>query len=312
MESLALRKAVSCLLIKESSEFQSGIGVLLLKHVKCKGLWMMPCGKVEENESPKQALVREFKEEINFNLDSDSSVLIMRRPSFYSRIDKDETFDEFVYLAMFDENQEIKNMEPDKAEDLKWVDILTVLTAENNGSFYSENTWFACQYAFNSCYAHITVNKTIEDFNLHNKNFKVKKLTDTARLPERAHSTDSGLDLFSDEVTFTIWPGDRKLTKTGIAIQLPYGFEGQVRPKSGLALKQGITVLNTPGTIDYEYTGEVGVILYNTNKEPVKIERGQKIAQLVITPVSYMGYSVVEELSKTDRGDGGFGSTGLK
>ena len=140
---------------------------------------------------------------------------------------------------------------------------------------------------------------------------KIKKLSEDAIIPKYAHSTDAGVDLYSVE-EFTLKPSEYALIKTGIAIALPKGFEAQVRPKSGLALKHGITVLNTPGTIDEEYRGEVGVILINHSDKEFKIEKGMKIAQLVFAKVEHVSFEQTDELDKTPRNDGGFGSTGLK
>lgn len=139
----------------------------------------------------------------------------------------------------------------------------------------------------------------------------VKKLHEDAILPEYAHLTDSGADLYSTE-ELTLKPMDRQLVNTGIALELPDGYEAQIRPKSGLAIKQGLTVLNTPGTIDMTYRGEIKVILINLSMKPVIIEKGQKIAQLVIAPVFHAIFQEVETISGTQRGSGGFGSTGLK
>lgn len=145
------------------------------------------------------------------------------------------------------------------------------------------------------------------------KVLKVKKLREDVVLPQRAHSTDSGLDLFAAE-DVVIWYGEQKLVPTGIAIELEPGYEAQVRSKSGLALKDGLFVLNSPGTVDHGYQGEVGVILYNTSRTKVaQIKKGQKIAQLVIQKVELPEVIEVDEIYNegTDRGDGGFGSTGL-
>jgi len=103
----------------------------------------------------------------------------------------------------------------------------------------------------------------------------------------------------------------RHAVATGLSAEIPKGFELQVRPKSGLALKSGLTVLNTPGTIDFGYRGEIKVILINLSSEPYQIEKGQKIAQLVVAPVANAEFQEVDELSDTARGEGGFGSTGL-
>lgn len=142
---------------------------------------------------------------------------------------------------------------------------------------------------------------------------KVKRLNGEAKLPERAHSTDSGLDLFSLD-RHVIWPGERKLVGTGIAIELEPGYEAQVRTKSGLALKQGLIVANSPGTVDHGYANEVGVILMNVGKEVIHIEKHQKIAQLVVQKVELPQVVEVDEIyvEGSDRGLGGFGSTGLK
>jgi deoxyuridine 5''-triphosphate nucleotidohydrolase (dut) len=107
-------------------------------------------------------------------------------------------------------------------------------------------------------------------------------------------------------------PGERKLIPTGIAIAMPVGLEAQVRPRSGLALKHGVTVLNTPGTIDADYRGEVGVILINLGQEPFTVQRGDRIAQLVFQYVPRVALVEVEELPPSERGAGGFGSTGVR
>ena len=137
----------------------------------------------------------------------------------------------------------------------------------------------------------------------------IKRLSPTAILPSYAHPGDAGLDLFAD-VTISLEPGETKLVGTGISIELPPGAEGQVRPRSGLALKHGMTVLNAPGTIDHGYRGEVGVILINHGSRRFDVVPGMKIAQLVVA--ACLAVEVVEagELSGTARGQGGFGSTG--
>lgn len=138
---------------------------------------------------------------------------------------------------------------------------------------------------------------------------RVKKLTDDALLPHYAHPGDAGMDLFANS-DHVIQPGDSTMVKTGIAIELPANAEAQVRPRSGLAYKKQITVLNTPGTIDEGYRGEIGVILINHGKHEFIVEKGAKIAQMVIKPVYQADVVEVEELSDTARGEGGFGSTG--
>jgi dUTP pyrophosphatase len=139
---------------------------------------------------------------------------------------------------------------------------------------------------------------------------RVQKINDNAILPEYASPGDSGLDLFSVEEK-VIPVGKSALVKTGIKIELPVGHEAQVRPRSGLALKNGITVLNTPGTIDEGYRGEIGVILMNHGDQPFSIRPGMKIAQMVICPVTTVNVASVSSLSETQRGEGGFGSTGV-
>ncbi|SJM57690.1 Deoxyuridine 5'-triphosphate nucleotidohydrolase [Agrococcus casei LMG 22410] len=127
--------------------------------------------------------------------------------------------------------------------------------------------------------------------------------------PEYAHPGDAGADLRASEA-ITLEPGDRALVATGIRIALPDGFVGLVHPRSGLAAKHGVTVLNTPGTIDAGYRGEVKVILANLGREPFSVEPGDRIAQLVVQRVERAEFIRVEQLPGSDRGEGGFGSTG--
>ncbi len=130
-------------------------------------------------------------------------------------------------------------------------------------------------------------------------------------LPAYATADSAGMDLLAAiDADITLAPGERKLIPTGIAIALPEGYEAQVRPRSGLALKQGITVLNTPGTIDADYRGEIGVILINLGQEPVTINRGFRVAQMIIAPYTRGNWQAVESLEDSARGSGGFGSTG--
>ena len=135
------------------------------------------------------------------------------------------------------------------------------------------------------------------------------KTRQDAILPRYAHKDDSGLDLFSVD-TLILGPGDFSLVHTGVKIELPPGTEAQIRPRSGLAYKNGITVLNSPGTIDEGYRGEIGVVLINHSREPFHVVAGMKIAQMVIMPVLRPEVQVSGELSETLRGQGGFGSTG--
>lgn len=138
---------------------------------------------------------------------------------------------------------------------------------------------------------------------------RVRKLRDDALVPHYAHPGDAGMDLFANEGV-TLEPGRSAMVRTGIAIALPAGTEGQVRPRSGLALKHAVTVLNAPGTIDEGYRGELGVVLINHGQAPFVVEKGMKIAQMVVQPVVRAEIVEVAELSDTARGVGGFGSTG--
>ena len=133
------------------------------------------------------------------------------------------------------------------------------------------------------------------------------------KLPEYATSMSAGFDLRANlEEPVTLKAGDRILIGTGLFIALEPGYEAQVRPRSGLALKKGITVLNAPGTIDADYRGEIGVILYNTSKEDFVIEPGERIAQMVIAKYEQITWEQVEVLDETERGSGGYGHTGVK
>ena len=132
-------------------------------------------------------------------------------------------------------------------------------------------------------------------------------------LPQYETLSSAGVDIRANiDQPMTLQPLERALIKTGLFLELPHGFEAQVRPRSGLALKKGITVLNSPGTIDADYRGEVGVILINLSNEPFVVEDGERIAQLVFAKYEQAEWIPVEILSETERGAGGFGSTGLK
>jgi dUTP pyrophosphatase len=139
---------------------------------------------------------------------------------------------------------------------------------------------------------------------------KVKKLHDAAIVPTYARPGDAGMDLYAIE-ELAIAAGETALVHTGISIELPPGTEAQIRPRSGLALKHSVTVLNTPGTIDAGYRGEIGVILINHGQHPFNVVRGMRIAQMVIKPVLYVEIEESEELTHSVRGKGGFGSTGM-
>ncbi|NDW04466.1 dUTP diphosphatase [Jiella pacifica] len=132
-----------------------------------------------------------------------------------------------------------------------------------------------------------------------------------AKLPSYASEGAAGADLSAALVApLTLEPGERALVPTGLAVELPDGFEMQIRPRSGLAARQGVTVLNSPGTIDSDYRGEVKVLLINLGAEPVMISHGDRIAQVVIAPVTRAAFTLAEALSGSVRGEGGFGSTG--
>ena len=138
---------------------------------------------------------------------------------------------------------------------------------------------------------------------------KIKKMNEDAIIPNFAHKGDAGMDLYSIEEVI-IPPTESRLIKTGISIALPKNTEAQVRPRSGLALKHSVTVLNTPGTIDEGYRGEIGIILINHGKEEFIVTKNMKIAQMVVKPVYDINILEVRELNDTHRGKGGFGSTG--
>jgi dUTP pyrophosphatase len=143
----------------------------------------------------------------------------------------------------------------------------------------------------------------------------VRRLPHAEGLPLPAYETAlaAGMDLraaVDEAAPLTLAPGARAAVPTGLAMALPAGFEAQVRPRSGLALKAGITCLNTPGTIDADYRGELKVILVNLGSEPFVIRRGERIAQMVIAPVVQASWTEVDSLDETARGEGGFGSTG--
>ena len=145
---------------------------------------------------------------------------------------------------------------------------------------------------------------------LGNLKVKIKKIKERAILPHYAHDGDAGVDLYSTE-DYVLKPGQRVLASIGIIIAVPQGYEAQIRPKSGLALNHGISVCNSPGTIDSGYRGEIGVIAINYSKEECKIGKGTKIAQLIFNKIEKAEFEEVKDLDDTKRGQGGFGSTGL-
>jgi dUTP pyrophosphatase len=146
---------------------------------------------------------------------------------------------------------------------------------------------------------------------VENYTLKIKKVCEEALMPNYAHEGDAGLDLYAAK-ELILEPGERGMVKTGIQIELPKNTEAQIRPRSGLALKNGITTLNSPGTIDEGYRGEIGVILINHSNETFKVEVGMKIAQMVIKPVFKVDIIEVSELSESERNERGFGSSGIR
>ena len=144
---------------------------------------------------------------------------------------------------------------------------------------------------------------------------ELKKLDNFKALDLPAYETNlaAGVDLRAAiSEPLVLAPGARSLIATGLAMALPAGYEAQIRPRSGLAYKHGISVVNSPGTIDADYRGEVKILLINHGQEPFTIERGDRIAQMVIAPVTQANFKIVETLSETERGSGGYGSTGVK
>lgn len=151
--------------------------------------------------------------------------------------------------------------------------------------------------------------------NLFSLTFPVQQLEHGKDLPLPNYATKeaAGMDLYAAVAENTvIAPGDWTLVPTGVAIALPQGYEAQIRPRSGLAFKHGITILNAPGTIDSDYRGEIKVMLMNVSKEPFTIERGMRIGQMVLATVIHAELTPRPELPKSERGEGGFGSTGSK
>ena len=141
----------------------------------------------------------------------------------------------------------------------------------------------------------------------------IKRLSKEASLPKYETSGSSGMDLAANiETDVNINPGKTAIIPTGLALSIPKGFEVQIRPRSGLAAKQKVTVLNTPGTIDADYRGEIKIILINLGQETFKVEKGLRIAQMVVCPVVQAQLEEVDDLNETERGEGGFGSTGTK
>ena len=139
----------------------------------------------------------------------------------------------------------------------------------------------------------------------------IKKLDKDLPTPVYKHSGDAGMDVYST-LDYTLQAGERKLVPTGLSFAVPYGFELQIRPRSGLAFKHGISIVNTPGTLDHQYRGELGVVLINHGKEAFELKRGERIAQIVFNKIEIVSLREVENLSGTQRGAGGFGSTGMK
>ena len=137
---------------------------------------------------------------------------------------------------------------------------------------------------------------------------KVKKISKDAVIPTKINKWDAGYDLYSIEEC-RIDPGERRLIRTGLEVELPYNTEAQIRPRSGLALHYGITVLNTPGTVDSPYRGEIGVILINFGQESYHVKKGERIAQMIVKYIEQIHFVECDMLSETDRGDTGFGAS---
>ena len=142
---------------------------------------------------------------------------------------------------------------------------------------------------------------------------QIKKLSTSVSIPKYETPGSSGMDISAHiENDIIIYPGEKALVSTGFSLSIPIGYEVQIRPRSGLAAKKNITILNTPGTIDADYRGEIKVILINLGKKKFIVENGDRIAQMVVCPVVQADLDEVKELSDTERGSGGFGSTGTK
>ncbi len=140
---------------------------------------------------------------------------------------------------------------------------------------------------------------------------RLRRAAEALPLPRYMTAGAAGMDLLADvDADVVLAPGERRLLPTGLAIAIPPGFEGQVRPRSGLAQRDGLTLLNAPGTVDSDYRGEVRVLLVNLGDAPVRVRRGDRIAQLVIAPVARVDWREVPSLPPSGRGEGGFGSTG--
>lgn len=141
---------------------------------------------------------------------------------------------------------------------------------------------------------------------------KIKKLHPNAIVPNYMTEHAAGMDLCTViETPIVLAPGERTLLPTGLAMEIPAGFEGQVRPRSGLALKKGVALVNSPGTIDADYRGEIGIIIINHGTEPVEFQPGDRVAQLIIAPVTQAELVVADELNDSTRSSGGFGHTGV-
>lgn len=138
---------------------------------------------------------------------------------------------------------------------------------------------------------------------------KIKKINPEAKLPSYAHDGDAGMDIYSCEDVLII-AGKTKIISTGLSFEIPYGFEMQIRPKSGLSLNFGLTILNSPGTLDAGYRGELKILVFNTSDKDYEVKKGQKIAQGIVSKIELVDIEEASELSDTSRGKNGFGSTG--
>ena len=195
-----------------------------------------------------------------------------------------------------------------------------VILAEIIVSFIFEKHYFTTKDTLTNAYLTalnfgfdvLSLEKEMENYQ-DTLEFRFSKSNDDAKDPKYAYTSDSGFDLYSVEDKW-IHQNDRALISTGLHLDIPEGYEVQVRSKSGLAINQGLFVLNSPGTVDEGYTGEIKVILFNSSKNAVTIKKGSKIAQAVLCPVvhgQFVQFNKVENIENKDRGDNGFGSTGI-
>jgi dUTP pyrophosphatase len=251
--------------------------------------------------------------------------LVTKNPKDKERLIKEES-SKSMYLTVYNMNTASGKKDGLKLQSYygaKKDPFIVVLKQETDPKcFYTEASddvvgdflnWFNGTMAVKKNETEVTVRKQSINEKLNEPVTVNIKNEGRCDLPEYATVNSAGMDLRANiEERVVLGPMERKLVPTGLHIALPKGFEAQVRPRSGLALKRGITVLNTPGTIDADYRGEIGVILFNTTDEDFKIQCGDRIAQLVLNKVEQIHWIEVDELDETERGEGGFGSTKIK